>query len=268
MAETTLSPRYEIRVLSGTDHAKWACALVTHSSIYSSPVFSPLSRPEEKSQLCHEMFQAALYQMTHQVNSGLSLGIFDTQYQYNYPESISTQGKLYWDPSNQEEATETSLLKEMDFPLLSVALSYDSYYPLDPPKLTSLYNLFSFLPLRNKATDKRDPRPKKEWKATGPKQVLSRGGTVTKQGEEGKGFMKELAWELMRKAKKEGFRGIQIGCMHDYVTRVWERPPKPFEGKVVVRYRIGEEEELKGVVGKEVWGVEITRVWVDLKGGE
>ncbi|KAK3994200.1 hypothetical protein QBC44DRAFT_379555 [Cladorrhinum sp. PSN332] len=284
--ETGLPPRYEIRTLSGPEHAKWACALITHCSVFSSPVWSRIYT-QKRAQLCYDMFRVALYQMSHQVDSGLSLGIFDTEYQFKNPESATAGGKLYWDDgmtmnSNQTTTATTTtttttatgsenglnvlLLDQMDFPLVSVALSYDSFYPLDKTKLKPLYDLFPLLPLRNKATDRRDLRDPAEWQATGPGQVLFRGGTATKSGEEGRGFMKKLSWYLMRKAAAEGWRAIQIGCMHDAVSKVWETPPEPFGAEVVVRFRCvedGDDEELRRVFeGSEQ---EVTRVWVALR---
>ncbi|KAK3331376.1 hypothetical protein B0H66DRAFT_546417 [Apodospora peruviana] len=275
--ETGLPPRYEIRTLVGPEHAKWACALVTHCSIFASPVFSKVhttTSTQSRTQLCYAMFRTALYQMSHQVDSGLSLGIFDTEYQFKRHVSAETGGKLYWDLENDaststrsEQFEDQLLLEQMDFPLVSVALAYDSFCPLDPTKLQPLYDLFPLIPLRNKATDKRDHRNPAEWQATGPGEVLFRGGTATKAGEEGKGFMKKLSWYMMRKAAADWrFRGIQIGTVHDAVSSVWSRPPAPFTAEVVVRFKCkddDDDEELRKCF--EGSDQEVTMIYVTLK---
>ncbi|KAK5659327.1 hypothetical protein OQA88_1420 [Cercophora sp. LCS_1] len=188
------------------------------------------------------MFRAALYQTTHQIDSGHSLGVFDTEYVFERPESVSTNGKLYWDVTDTT-VTEEELLQQMDFPLVSIALAYDSFYPLDQAKLQPLFELFPLLPLRNKATERRDARDPATWQATGPGEVLFRGGTATKSGQQGKGFMKKLSLYVMREAADEGFRAIQIANWHDGVSAVWENPPEPFTAEVVVRYKCSEDED-------------------------
>ncbi|CAO2653857.1 Nn.00g105900.m01.CDS01 [Neocucurbitaria sp. VM-36] len=77
-----------------------------------------------------DMFAAADYLCLHQINSGLSFGVFDTEYEYETEEAKKVGGKLYWDrnePSIEEEqglkAEGDRLLAQMDFPLISVALS-------------------------------------------------------------------------------------------------------------------------------------------------
>ena len=265
--DTDLPPRYEIRTLAGPEHARWACALVTHCSIFASPVFSKIHHHAQnsKAQLCYAMFQAALYQMSHQVESGLSLGVFDTEYEFKRPESAERGGKLYWELDGAEDCSEQDLLEQMDFPLVSVALAFDSFFPLDVARLEPLFELLPLLPLRNRATDRRDLRDPADWRATGPGQALSRGGTATKAGEGGRGLMKKLSWYMMRKAAADGFGGIQIGCMHDAVSAVWENPPPPFTAEVVVRFRCAEDEDEELRRCCEGSDQEVTRIYVTLK---
>lgn len=78
--------------------------------------------------------------------------------------------------------------------------------------------------------DKRDPA---SWKATGPQQVLMRGGTSTRADYEGKGLTRKLANWLMREAAIQGYRGIQIECAHNAVTNTWLHPPKPFHAELI-----------------------------------
>lgn len=133
--ETGLPSRYEIRTL-GPEHIDWADAIVCHSNMFSSPVW-PILLPENKTGRCYGMFKAANYLVRHQIDSGLSLGVFDKEYQFKRPESAATGGKLYWDLDN-EAADRSELLEQMDFPLVSVALAYDASNPLDMAELVPI----------------------------------------------------------------------------------------------------------------------------------
>lgn len=55
--------------------------LTAASVAFVSPVW-PRIFPEDKADRCYRMFQAADYLVNHQISSGLSLGIFDKEYQY------------------------------------------------------------------------------------------------------------------------------------------------------------------------------------------
>ncbi|TKA70416.1 hypothetical protein B0A49_06214 [Cryomyces minteri] len=131
----------------------------------------------------------------------------------------------------------------MDFPLVSVALAYDQNDPLDMAKVMPLVEV---LPLFGtfyhviEVLDKRDPT---SWKATGPQQVLMRNATSTRHDYEGEGLMKKLAQFLMREAKLEGYRGIQIECLHDAVTHTWCHPPQPFKGELIAEVDMETYEE-------------------------
>lgn len=224
---TGLSSRYEIRTL-GPEHSDWAKAIVLHSNIFSSPVW-PVIYPENKTRRLYDGYKAADYLINRQIDSGLSLGIFDKEYVYKRPESAATDGKLWWDLDDETVDADT-LRDQMDFPLLSVAMAYDGVHHLEMPKLKPLIATLPAFGTMYGILAQRDPRDPKSWEATAPGQVLLRNATSTKPGEEGKGFMKTLARYMMRKAAEEGFRAIQIECAHDAVIHVWSNPPSPFKG--------------------------------------
>lgn len=259
-----LPPRYEIRPLLPA-HTPWANALIMHASLFASPVWSAIfTDPPSRTKMCYAMFKSARYLMSHQINSGLSLGIFDTQYNFTRPESAGTGGKLYWDLED-ESADEKTLLEQMDFPLVSVALAYDSFEPFDAAEVKELLELLPQLGVRNRALQARDERDARKWEATGPGQVMFRNGTATKAGEGEKGFMKVLAKYMMRKAAEEGFRGIQILCLHDAVNHVWTHPPNPYRAEVVASFNCASDED-EGI--KQAFrgsDQEITKVYVTLK---
>jgi hypothetical protein len=121
----------------------WAAAIVIHNNMFHSPVW-PVIYPDEKTKRAQQGMAAADYLIRHQIESGMSFGIFDKQYDYKRPESALTQGKLYWDP-NDIKSDGASLQQQMDFPLVSVALSYDGFNPLDMQRLMVLVEILPLL---------------------------------------------------------------------------------------------------------------------------
>jgi hypothetical protein len=262
---TRLSSRYEVRQLTA-EHFAWAAAIVCHSNMFHSPVW-PIAYPEDKVKRLYAVWQRSDYLVNHQIDSGMSFGIFDLEYKYKRPESAATGGKLYWD--EKELYTDgPTLLEQMDFPLCSVALAYDGINELDLPKMMPLIEampLFATIFHELEVIDKRDPA---SWKPKGPKEVLMRNATSTRADYEGKGLMKKLALWLMKQATENGFRGVQIECAHDAVTHVWLNPPKPFSAELLGKFDTAaytqENEEGKTINpfrgGKQV----ITKIYVTL----
>lgn len=207
------------------------------------------------------------YLVYHQINSGMSFGIFDLEYKFKRPESAATGGKLYWDEKNLD-ADGPALLEQMDYPLCSVALAYDGINELDLPKMMPVIEtlpLFATIYHELQVIDKRDPE---SWKPKGPQEVLMRNATSTRADYEGEGLMKKLAQWLMKQAAENGFRGVQIECAHDAVTHVWLNPPEPFSSELLGKFETAtyteEDEEGKRFnpfrEGKQV----ITKIYVTL----
>jgi hypothetical protein len=264
---TYLDPRYEIRQLT-VAHIPWAAAIVIHSNMFHSPVW-PVLYPDEKTKRLQQGMAVIDYLVRHQIESGMSFGIFDTQYDYKRPGSALTQGKLYWDP-NDVQSDGTSLLQQMDFPLVSVALSYDGSNPLDMQRLMRLIEvlpLFGALYGVLESLDRRDPA---SWKAKGPYEVLMRNGTATRPDYEGRGLTRKMADWLMREAAGQGYRGIQIETAHDAVTHTWLHPPKPFQAELIAELDMAtyeqENEEGKRVRLFEPSKQVCTKIYVTLKG--
>jgi hypothetical protein len=98
--------------------------------------------------------------------------VFDTEYQFKRAES-APEGKLYWDKNNpSKDETGAEMLAQMDFPLCSVAMSYDGINPLDFEKLGPLIACLPAFATIYGGLEARDPRDPGSWKATGPNQVL------------------------------------------------------------------------------------------------
>ncbi|KAK8011536.1 hypothetical protein PG990_010501 [Apiospora arundinis] len=229
-SDSALPARYEIRTL-GPEHFEWAKAIVAHSNLFGSPVWSVLF-PGELTAVNHRVFATLDHMVEHQIASGHSLGLFDTKYQYKRPESEVTGGKLWWDTADTSTDGDT-LLRQMDFPLLSVALAYDGFVPFDMARIAPVGAALKGFGESLHALEVLDGRDPASWKPTGPKQLLLRSATATKLDEGGKGLMKVLAHDMMRRAAGDGFRGIQIEAYHDAVKAVWANPPAPFKGEVV-----------------------------------
>ncbi|KAK8091220.1 hypothetical protein PG994_000725 [Apiospora phragmitis] len=185
-SDSPLPARYEIRTL-GPEHVEWAKAIMTHSNAFGSAVWSVLW-PGEMTAISYKVFETADHMIEHQIASGYSLGLFDTEYRYKRPASATTSGKLWWNTTDLG-ADGDKLLEQMDFPLL---LHSVGALPGFAESIHALEQL-----------DRRDPAA---WQPTAPGQLLLRNATATKLDEGGKGLMKHLAHCLMRRAPAAGFR--------------------------------------------------------------
>ena len=269
---TNLPPRYEIRRLT-EEHLPFVLAIVCHSNEFYSPVW-PIVYPEDKTSRLYKFYHAGHYLIRHQIESGHSFGVFDLEYKFKREES-KPSGKLYWDLKDTT-LDKDQLQDQMDFPLVSVAMAYDGINALDMEKMMPLIEVQPLFPTCYHTLEVRDTRPKESRKPTAEKQVLLRNATASRHDVEGKGIMKALAQFLMRYAYEQGFRGIQIECLSDAVTKVWSEPPKPFKGTIVSEFNCGtleEEQEVDGVKKKvKPFGdnchQRATKIYVDLRPGE
>ncbi|CAL5868011.1 uncharacterized protein PFLUO_LOCUS2234 [Penicillium psychrofluorescens] len=206
--------------------------------------------------------------MKHQIDSGRSLGIFDKEYQYKRPESAATGGKLYWN-LDDESATESELAEQMDFPLVSIAMAYDGFDELDMAQIKPLMASLPLFETVYKALAERDQRDPASWKPTGHGQVLMRNATNTVKSHSGRGLMRMLAEEMMRRSAAEGFRGIQIETISGAVEKVWSNPPAPFKATIIGQFHTTTFEETN-VTGEVSYpfrpaNVNVTKIFVDLR---
>lgn len=202
--------------------------------MFRSPIWRDLY-PSGKTERFYGLYQASDYLIKHQIASGLSLGLFDTEYEFKNPESAASGGKLYIDLSNPS-MDESQLLQQMDTPLVSIACAFDAFYAMDNRRVAPVTGcLPASASFHAALAEQHDPRDPKTWllPPTAPGQVLRRMGTATRAGAEGRGFMKAVAHHMMRRAAEAGFREIQVDCLHDAVRAVWTNPPPPFRGCVV-----------------------------------
>lgn len=267
---SSLKPRYEIRKL-GPEHVQWTVAISCHSNLYHSPIW-PVLYADDMNIHFHPTVEADEYLVSHQIDSGLSYGVFDTEYEYKTEEAKKLGGKLYWDPAEpsiQEEqglaADGERLLKQMDFPLVSVALNYDGFNGLDPARMGRLVGLLPHFGIIYMVLDMGDTRNPASWQPTTPGQVLMRNGTSTRHDYEGQGLMGGLSRWLMREAAQEGFGAIQIETANDAVAHVWTKVEPPFKATVVGEFDTGTWTDEQGNVPFAPVKLRITKTWVDLK---
>ncbi|KAK9314000.1 hypothetical protein V1522DRAFT_412597 [Lipomyces starkeyi] len=232
--QTYLPPHFEIRKLDPV-HTTWANAIFSHSNTFYASIKWSLTKPENQTAFCYKLFRGADYLIRHQIDSGMSFGIFDTTYKYKHSESAELEGKLYWDESDLD-ATNEQLLAQMDFPLVSIAMSYDAYNPPDMTKMADFMDASPLFGIFFGELEARDARDSAKRKVEGPHKVLQRNGTSTRADYGAQGLMKKLAQWLMHEATGRGYIGIEIPCAHDAVIKAWLNPPSPFKASVVSKF--------------------------------
>ncbi|KAH7366630.1 hypothetical protein BKA66DRAFT_425153 [Pyrenochaeta sp. MPI-SDFR-AT-0127] len=267
---SALKPRYEIRRL-GTEHVSWAAALISHSNCFHSTIW-PYIYPDNLGGRAHDIVAAADYLCLHQINSGMSFGVFDTEYEYKTEEAKRLGGKLYWDPKEPSIEAEKGwkaegerLLEQMDFPLVSVALSYDAFNALDMEQMKPLLASLPHYGLIFHILGGRDLRDPASWQPTGSGEVLLRNATSTRREYEGQGIVSAMARWLMREAAERGYRGIQIECLADAVTHVWSTAEEPFKGSIVCDFEAETWEDEEGKIAFAPAKQRVTRCYVNLK---
>jgi hypothetical protein len=257
---SSLAPRYEIRKLGPSD-ALAAAAVVCHSNCFHSTVWPHLH--DDMTTRVHDMLAACSYLVDHQIASGMSFGVFDTQYEYKTAEAEAAGGKLLW--QRDAGASGDALLEQMDFPLVSVALSYDAFNPLDYSEMAPLVATLPRYATLFKVLGANDTRDPQSWQPTGPGQVLFRNATSTRHEYEGQGIMAGMARWLQREAEARGWRGIQIECLNDAVTHLWRTGARPYKGVVVSAFDAGTWRDEEGRLGFEGCEQRIAKCYVDLK---
>ncbi|KAF1938734.1 hypothetical protein EJ02DRAFT_457640 [Clathrospora elynae] len=269
---SSLKPRYEIRKLEA-QHLPWAAAVMGHSHAFHSTVLGVMYPDRDMGVWLQDLYPALQYLVAHQIASGMSFGVFDREYEFKTAEARKAGGKLFWDPNEPSiektqgrKAEGMRMLQQMDFPLVSIALSYDAHVPFLAEKMKPLLDAMPEFGIFYGILAERDTRDPASWAATGPGQVLMRNATSTRHDYEGQGIMAALARWLRREAAAKGYRGIQIECMNDAVTHVWSNGvEQPFRATVVSEFECETWEDEKG---KKVFAParqRATKCWVDLK---
>lgn len=222
----TISHGCIIRPLTPED-AEWATAVSSHGGRFHSPLWSNIY-PDRGTEDTYRLFACARPLMLHCIESGMSLGAFDTRYRFRRAESEAVGGKLYWDPKNREHSGQ-QLLEEMDFPLVHVALAFNAD---NPPTAEMMADVLKVMPLWTWFSEKLSQSNHTE-EQTHPSKVLKRVGTDTRYDYTGKKIMRQVAHFQIGLAKKKGYTRIDIDSAHPAVTKVWMNPPIPHHARMI-----------------------------------
>ncbi|KAJ5761534.1 hypothetical protein N7533_003573 [Penicillium manginii] len=233
---STLPPRYQIRRLTLADIYAVKALFVQSKTSPSS--FCPAVESGNQTIMAYQQYHAVEYLVRHAINSNMSFGVFDTEYSYRYSSSIKMGGKLHWD-ENDTEASSEQLLHQIDFPLVSIALSYDAANPPDKRKMQRYLDIRPGYKQACVHLDSLIPASARDGYRDAPLgKVLMRKGSVTRGDYEGRGIMKGMALWLVGEAKRCGFEVIEIPVSNSIVRRVWENLPPPCRVAVMAEYVI------------------------------
>ncbi|KAK8126519.1 uncharacterized protein PG998_002278 [Apiospora kogelbergensis] len=236
-----LPPRYTIRPIDAGVN-DWAKALAIQGFFLGPSLWQPLTAtPKTRSAL--RAFDALGGYYKHAVDSGLSYGIFDSEYEFARAESKSppdsdpttgqggedgreiSSGALYWseldpdaEPDFETGGGARRMAEGMDFPLVCVALSCDLAAKPPPDVFEALQ---AFLPLAkgvNQFWRDNDPRPKGSWSPRGPARFAPAWGAS-------RSLMSALNHFVMLDLKARGFRAMNAGIGVPSVYRNWMNAP-------------------------------------------
>ncbi|KAI3327275.1 hypothetical protein HD806DRAFT_388404 [Xylariaceae sp. AK1471] len=258
-----LPARYEIRRL-GPEVEPWLRALTSYVLILDLRTFAPLYKDRQPVKRLLEDDPKRKTSSLHSLESGLSYGIFDKDYQFKRPESSATGGAVYWheiDPNDPDlEVTGPQrLLDAMDFPLVSIALSYDKANPMPPEVLADSVQLIpeqTYMRMLAPTASSPDEK-KKKTEEPNKGEVLARGGTATRRDYSGQGLMKSLSHFVMHEAHARGFKRIEVTVASEAVSRVWRNPPAPYRAEIVAQTDIRQGEiEVDGKIIKPFSSIE------------
>ncbi|KAK4151633.1 hypothetical protein C8A00DRAFT_35726 [Chaetomidium leptoderma] len=280
---TKLPNGYEIRQLE-PKHAKWIQAIAGHTMSFDSPIWCQVGDVKDRTKRAYQMYEASgpsselctqdLASYDLGIEGSLSYGVFLKGHKCNDPEK---EGELKWDLDNPF-ATREDLLNQMDFPLVSIAMSKDaaikkSQHPTGLKTWAEIVDGHKDISEQLKEGDDRD---QSVWAPNIPGKVVHRCGTHTRSDHAGKGLSKALAHFVMQKMADLGYEAILIHTGSEAVNKVWEYPPEPFKSKVIhtfntdgFRKENAETKEEYCPFGEKTDNVACKRIWIELpKKGE
>ncbi|KAH6633936.1 hypothetical protein B0J18DRAFT_414782 [Chaetomium sp. MPI-SDFR-AT-0129] len=292
---TALPDGYYIAQLRA-EHLPWVQAIVAHTMSFDSPVWSRVHYPDGgPTQRAYDMYHAMETSSLQSIKSGLSYGVFwaehrpksspatpDQAESANTETDNSSTGALHWDFTNPH-ATRGQLLEQMDFPLVSIAMSKDAaesssttVNPLSSTTTTTTHKPWAAIVDGHRDISDTlkalDPRRPSLYSPASKGLVARRSGTHTRGDHANRGLAKALAHFIMHKVLRElGYQAILIHAGGEGLNRVWLNPPagEGFRAEEVSKF------DTKGYVreadGKRVFGdaeVVSKRIWVTLEGND
>ena len=260
-----LPSRYEIRQITA-EHSEWARALIIYGFLLRTSIWTPLLLEPKTANALRALDKLSDY-VDHAVNSGMSYGIFDTEYEYRFPKSEAIGGNLNWrDLDPDDPYLSLKMIQAMDFPLVSMAMAYDFYY--ERP-LGDIMDILPLHPAMMQQLGKVDTRPLETWFPKGPGEVVCRTGTVTVPGYERRGLATALCKFMILEMQRRGFRGLMIGAQGRTIHRLHCEPPGNCKSTVLHHYDV-EAIELDDADGKKIKPYTASElkegwlVWLDL----
>ncbi|KAL2194767.1 hypothetical protein P885DRAFT_71172 [Corynascus similis CBS 632.67] len=259
---------YEIRRLE-REHLPWVQAIVGHTMSFDSPIWSKVFYEAGPTQRAYDMYHAIAASALQSIDFGLSYGVFLTNHSCRIP---GEKGRLEWN-FGDATATREQLLGQMDFPLVSIALSKDAAAP-KPPTAAGVRSWGDIVDGHNdisaglKAGDARDQQI---WVPEREGEVVRRSGTHTRGDHAGRGLARALAHRVMREVRddeRRKFRAILIHTGAEAVNRLWLHPPAPFHAELVSNFDTACFSKARDETGEVVYNpfgtakVECKRIWI------
>ncbi|KAK7951206.1 uncharacterized protein PG986_006934 [Apiospora aurea] len=227
-----LPPRYTIRPLDA-GVIDWAKALAVQGFLLGPSIWQPLmAAPKTRSAL--RAFDALHGYYLHAVNSGVSYGVFDSEYEFARPESTSiastsngedasqhesSGGAIYWheldpdaEPDFETGGGARRMVEGMDFPLVCVALSCDLAAKPPPEICDALHASFPLQKGVSQFWRDRDPGPRARGSPRGPARSWP-------------AWVSALNHFVMLDLKARGFRAMNAGIGVPSVYRNWMSAP-------------------------------------------
>jgi hypothetical protein len=252
--------------------AEWCKALMIYGFMLRTSIWTPILREPKTANALRALKLLSDY-FDHAITSGLSYGVFDTEYQSKHPQADVGIGKLHWDQLDPKDPyLRIKMIEEMDFPLVSVALSYDFFNQRKADFEPSILEILPLHPVMMSILAQEAPGPQDPRWPQAPGEVVCRTGTVTKPGYERRGLMTALNKFVILEMRSRAYRNLIIGTAGNglSVHHVYTNPPDGCGSEVLHHYDV-ETMELDGEDGqkfKPYVGCELKEgwmVWVDLQ---
>ncbi len=233
---TQLLDGYRIERLE-LKHITWVQAIIGHTLSFDSALWAEAPYEGGQTQRAYDMYVAIGPSADECIRSGLSYGVFKEDWKPHFDDT-NPGGQLRWDTANRN-ANKDELLKQMDFPLVSVAMTKRTRgkgeakpHPGDEVKkwheIIPLFGTISAAFKKQEADNHHDFLRDLEDKE---KKIARRSGTHTRFDYRGKKLMKALAHYIMDELAKE-FDMVAIQSTSETVTQVWENPPEGYKATV------------------------------------
>lgn len=256
---TQVRAGYEIRQLK-KEHLDWVAAIVGHTMSFDSPIWSK-TYPDGQTERAYKLAAAIKPSSRNCIESGLSYGVFKSDWAPRYPDT-NPWGELRWDTKDLS-ATREQLLDQMDFPLVSIAMSKDMAAPnpaVSKDHIPWANELEGHSLIRDTLKQGDTSGREKAVKNNGVEGVsVRRSGTHTRGDYSRKGFSKALAHDVMKRMAEKGYREILIHTGSPHVNNVWEHPPAPYTCVVASTFNTTTRQDKFGSAK-----VNCLRIWVTL----